>query len=318
VPSSLVVVNPHASRVRDASRRSAVVARIVAALTARDGEPPEVVEPGMADEVGGVVCGGVARGASVVVGVGGDGTLKDVAADLAGTGIPLGIVPAGTGNLVAGVLGVPGGLLAAADALRGARARPVDLGIVRVEPTDGPHRSMPFLVGCGAGFDARVMAETPPDLKRRMGRMAYFLTAVLHAARIGAVPYRLTIDGERLETEASIAMALNMGALIPGRVTPRLPIRPDDGLLDVIVVGARGPVQGVRGLLDQLLRSELGGGASATTLRLRGRSVRIESEPAEPLQVDGDHLGAGALEASVQAGALRVLVPPRALPGGRR
>jgi diacylglycerol kinase family enzyme len=106
-------------------------------------------------------------------------------------------------------------------------------------------------------------------------------------------------------------MATNLGQLIPGLLAPRLPIVPDDGLLDVIVVGARGPVHGVRGLADQLWRTSLGAASGSDTLRARGRVVRIESDVLEPLQVDGDHLGWGSLEASVLEGALRILVPAR-------
>jgi hypothetical protein len=78
----------------------------------------------------------------------------------------------------------------------------------------------------------------------------------------------------------------------------------------VFVAGARNPIAGVRGLVDHLVRTGLGHDESAGTIRLRGRHVRLEAMPHEPLQVDGDALGAGALEAVVRPGALRVLVPP--------
>jgi diacylglycerol kinase family enzyme len=153
------------------------------------------------------------------------------------------------------------------------------------------------------------MATTPPRWKRRLGRAAYFAQAAWLAARIDVVPYHVTIDGQRVDTEGSIAMAINLGELVPGSVATRLPVVPDDGLLDVFVLGARGPLAGVRGLLDHLVRTDLGHGAGGSTIRLRGRSIRLESVPPEPMQVDGDHLGPGALEATVIPGALRVLTP---------
>jgi diacylglycerol kinase family enzyme len=104
-------------------------------------------------------------------------------------------------------------------------------------------------------------------------------------------------------------MVTNMGELIPGVVGPRLAIVPDDGLLDLIVVGARGPLHGIKGLVDQLYRTRLGGGSGSDSLRVRGREIVITADRPEPLQVDGDHVGWGSLSARVLPGALQVLVP---------
>ncbi|MCY7418095.1 MAG: hypothetical protein LH650_06285 [Chloroflexi bacterium] len=161
----------------------------------------------------------------------------------------------------------------------------------------------------GIGFDARLMSTTDSDQKARLGRCAYFLQAVRLAARIPAVPYRITIDGRVIELDASIAMVTNVGDLIPGLLRPRLPAVPDDGQLDVFVVAARGVVEGIRGLTDQLMRTTMGGDADSRTLRFRCRSARLESTPPEPIQVDGDPCGSGAIEVEVRPGALEVLVP---------
>jgi diacylglycerol kinase (ATP) len=242
--------------------------------------------------------------------------------------VPLGIVPAGTGNQLAGVMGIPLGPAAAVAALASARPRTIDLGEATwwltdeeaawgaADPPDGaPSRRSAFTIGCGAGFDARLMATTPPDLKKRIGRSAYFAQALRLAADIGVVPYRLTVDGETIETEASVALVGNMGHLVPGLLGPRLPIVPDDGLLDLIVVGARGPLHGVKGLIDQLLRTSLGGGSGSDSLRVRGRRIVVAADRAEPLQVDGDHVGWGWLEARILPAALEVLVPGSSRPG---
>jgi diacylglycerol kinase family enzyme len=325
VARSLVVVNPNASRIRDAQRRADLVESIVTALKRRDGEPPRIAETVAQSDTRPAVAEAITEGAAAVVGVGGDGTLREIAASLAGSDVPLGIVPAGTGNLLAGILGVPGSLGAAVAALDGARPRVIDLGEATLRRTDemgATHGTVgrtgtptpdeeraTFTIGCGAGFDARVMATTPPDLKRVMGKGAYFLQAVKLALEIDVVPFSITVDGSVIETEASIAMVTNMGELIPGVVGPRLPIVPDDGLLDLIVVGARGPLHGIKGLIDQLYRTRLGGGSGSDSLRVRGREIEITADRPEPLQVDGDHVGWGSLSARVLPGALQVLVP---------
>lgn len=321
VAPSLIVLNPYASRMRRESERRALADELRAVLTRRDGVPPDVIETSAQEQTRPAVQAALAAGVAAVVGVGGDGTLREIAAALADSGVPMGIIPAGTGNLLGGILGIPGSMSAALAAIEKAEARTIDLGAatLRLVPEPGtdvegastPQQEAVFAIGCGAGFDARVMATTPSDLKQRIGRAAYFAQAVRLAVSIDVVPYRLTVDGETLEVDASIALVTNMGQLIPGVIGPRLPIEPDDGLLDLIVVGARGPVAGVRGLADQLFRTSPGGGSGSESLRLQCRSVRIEADRPEPLQVDGDPVGWGSLEASVMPGALEVLVPRR-------
>jgi diacylglycerol kinase family enzyme len=310
VPASLVVLNPQASRLRDSGRLEAVRDQLVGVLRQRDGQAPETVVSTDAGATAEAVRGAVADGIACVVGVGGDGTQTGIATVLAGTGVPLGIVPAGTGNLLAGVLGIPGRLDAAVAAIRDATPRSIDLGEVTIEPADGsPSWSQSFAIGCGIGFDAKVMLGTPPDLKRRLGRLAYFAQSAVQAVRIGTVPYRVTIDGQLIEMDGSIAMALNVGELVPGMLGPRLKVEPDDGLLEVIVVGAPDPLAGIRGLVDHLLRTEHGHDEARRTLRARGTHVKLESTPPEPLQVDGDAYPPGTVEARIQPGALAVLVP---------
>ncbi len=328
MPHSLVIINPNASRTRDPAARRALRDQLDEVLTGRDGHRPHILETAGPGDTRPAVEAAVSEGVSGVVGVGGDGTLRAIATFLSGTGVPLGIVPAGTGNQLAAVMGIPLAPATAVAALTSARPRTIDLGEATWwltdeqaawgaagPPVEAPSRSSAFAIGCGAGFDARLMATTPPDLKRRIGRSAYFAQALRLAADIGVVPYRLTVDGQTIETEASIALIGNMGHLVPGVLAPRLPIVPDDGLLDLIVVGARGPLQGMKGLLDQLLRTSLGGGQGSDSLRVRGRRIGILADRAEPLQVDGDHVGWGWLEARIVPAALRVLVPAGSSPG---
>jgi diacylglycerol kinase family enzyme len=104
-------------------------------------------------------------------------------------------------------------------------------------------------------------------------------------------------------------MITNMGDMVPGVIRPRFPAIPDDGLLDVFVVGARHALEAIAGLADQLLRTGTGGGPGSRTLRFRCHSARLASTPPEPIQVDGDPWGEGAIEAVVRPGALVMLVP---------
>ena len=309
--ASLVIVNANASQLRDSAARAAVIASIGRALLRRDGIEPWIVETTSRGETKPTVESALRRGTPAVIGVGGDGTLRDIAGLLAGRGVPLGIVAAGTGNQLAAVLGLPLKAAVAASALETAVTRVIDLGRVRVQLRDGSELEDAFTIGCGVGFDARLMATTPRDWKQRLGKAAYFLQAATLAASIDVVPFRIDVDGETIETEASVALVGNIGQLVPGRLDLRLPLLPDDGLLDLIVVGARGPVHGMKGLMDQLLRTSLGSAEGADSLRVRGRAIGIQAEPPQPLQIDGDYVGEGGLVAHVLPASLSVLVPPR-------
>jgi diacylglycerol kinase (ATP) len=310
---SLVIVNPHASRLRAAGGAEGVLPAVVAMLKGRDGVPPDVIVPDSADAVDGHVRAAIDHGVAAVVGLGGDGTQRGIAAVLAGTGVPLGILPGGTGNILGGVLGIPTKMDAAIAALATARPRAIDLGDVALETTDlKPGEPVPHTIcaiGCGIGFDARLMSTTESHHKARFGRYAYLFQAIRLAARIEAVPFRITVDDRLYELDASVAMVTNVGDLVPGVIRPRLAALPDDGLLDLFVVAARGVVDGLRGLADQLLRTTTGGDADSRTLRFRCQRARLESTPPEPIQVDGDPCGTGAIEVSVRPGALQVLVP---------
>lgn len=317
MPRTLLVVNPRASRLRAAGSIDEPLRIAVKALTERDGTPPEVVTPDDPHAAEALVRSALADHPdelAAVVAVGGDGTVRSIGAALAGSGIPLGVLPGGTGNILAGVMGVPGDLERAAAALRTAVPRAIDLAGVTIELADRPPGTPPVrtvsAIGCGIGFDARLMATTQAQSKARWGRIAYLFQAATLARSIAVVPYHLVIDGRPIEVEASIAMVTNMGDMVPGVIRPRFPAIPDDGQLDVFVVGARHALEGIAGLADQLLRTGTGGGPGSRTLRFRCRSARLASTPPEPIQVDGDPWGEGALEAVIQPGALVMLVPP--------
>ena len=165
-----------------------------------------------------------------------------------GAGIDLGIVPAGTGNLLAAALGIPRRAEQAIAALPSARARPIDVGRASVGPAG--ENLTPFIVAAGVGFDARVMAATTDRRKRSLGIVAYFATATAVALRMRPFEVRLVVDGVAHEFDALAVLVANAGELVPGLLRPRLPLVPDDGLLDILVARGRGPAGGARAALE--------------------------------------------------------------------
>ncbi len=243
----------------------------------------------------------------VVTVFGGDGTTMQAAAALVGTGMPLGVIPGGTGNLLAGNLRMPSHPVRAAKALLAARVTPLDLG--RMERADGTHY---FAVACGAGFDARVMAATTARDKQRWRFAAYVATTFRLVPDIRSTVHRITVDGVEHVTRAAMVLVANCGEVIPPYVRLRSGITHDDGLLDVVVFRADSFIDSVRAVWE-LLRE---GGSTAGqgpgfVGYARGRVVSVETESAEPVQLDGEPHGTTPFTAEIVPHAIDVIAPAR-------
>jgi len=240
----------------------------------------------------------------VLVSYGGDGTAMQIAAAIVGTGIPLGLVPGGTGNLLAGNLRLPRNAAKAARALLHARPHAIDLGVS--ERSDGTHY---FAVASGAGFDAELMAATGAAAKQRWKFGAYVAHAVAKLSGVRSARHRITIDGKAHEVGAAMLLVLNCGEIIPPFIRLGKDIEPDDGWLDVVALHADGIGQSVAALWDLLRGSANGAGRVWWG---RGRTIRVEVIGADPraVQLDGEVVGETPFETKILPGALTVLVDP--------
>jgi YegS/Rv2252/BmrU family lipid kinase len=247
---------------------------------------------------------GVANGADVVAVFGGDGTTMQAAAALVGSDVPLGVIPGGTGNLLAGNLRIPASPERAARALMAGHPKPFDLG--RMERPDGPQY---FAVACGAGYDARVMAATRSEHKRRWGMAAYVATTLRLITEIRSTSHLITIDGVEYDAEASMVLVANCGEVIPPLVRLGAGIRPDDGLLDVVVLRANSFGESVRAVWDLLRDAPNSEGQETFVGYARGREIRVETDPVQPVQLDGEPGGETPFTASVVPGAIKIMVP---------
>ncbi|GEK86133.1 diacylglycerol/lipid kinase family protein [Microbacterium aerolatum] len=254
----------------------------------------------------------VAAGCSVVIAVGGDGTVRAVAETLAGTDAALGIVPQGTGNLLARNLDVPlENIPAALRRIKGGEPRQIDLGWVR---TDDGERA--FAVMVGFGVDAQMLVETDDDLKDRAGWLAYVEAMGRAMAGTEMTGVTLTIDdGEPQEVRGHTLLIGNCG-MVQGGVRLLPDAKLDDGRLDLLLVSADGALQWldtVRSVVwDNGIRRILTRGESAvsteSTQHLTAERVRVELEQPLAFEVDGEEFGeVSSFEVRVQAGALNVL-----------
>lgn len=286
----------------DAARRDRVRRAVERAVTDRSGGPPEWAEP---THDGALAALREAAGRPYVVVVGGDGTVQEAASALAGTDTQLAIVPGGTGNVLAGSLRIRG-IDAALGLLRDGAPRRLDLGQARWSGADDVVHERVFTVACGMGFDARIMAAAEHEWKRRLRFGAYVGAAVRELTRLEPAHYTIQADDRTIELDGLVVLVGNCGDLIPGRLGAREPLDPTDGHLDLIVVGGRNVVDGLTGAVDLLVRK---GEQDGKVVRRAVHRVRIEADPPQPLQTDGDHHPPGWLEATVMPGALSVIAP---------
>jgi YegS/Rv2252/BmrU family lipid kinase len=242
-------------------------------------------------------------GADLVLVCGGDGTVRTVCAELAGTGIPVGVVPAGTGNLLARNLGIPLFLQAAVDVALNGHDRAIDLVAVS---GDGIAPDEHFMVMGGMGFDAAIMEGANEQIKAKVGWLAYVVSA-LRNLMFPAVRLEISMDdGPYTRYRARTVVVGNVGYLQAG-----IPLLPDaaidDGVLDVVLVSPSRFLSWLPLLVRVMSKNRR---TDAALDRMTGRKVSIRTTHDTPRQLDGDPVGAGKeLHAECIHGKLLVRVP---------
>ncbi|WP_030434074.1 diacylglycerol/lipid kinase family protein [Actinoplanes subtropicus] len=228
---------------------------------------------------------------------GGDGMVQRALDVVAGSKVPVGIIPAGTGNLLAGNLGIPHDLEKSLDiALCGRRHR-IDLGKL-----DGEH----FGVMAGVGFDGAMIRDADRKMKDRLGKLAYVWTGLRHVNG-EAASARILVDGVKwFDDEASCVLIGNVGT-ITGGIRAFDDAKPDDGWLDVGVATAQGALEWARALGTMAVgRSD----RSPFVRTTRARRIDVKLKTKMVYELDG-----GAREettrftATVEPGAVKICLP---------
>jgi diacylglycerol kinase (ATP) len=292
VSRAAFVVNP-----TKVSSPAALRQRVEAFMSGTGWKPPLWLETTVDDPGVGMCNQAIAEGCVVVFVCGGDGTVMAGATALAGTGVPMAILPLGTGNLLARNLDLP--LDDEAAALRigvhGA-TRQIDVGAI-----EGKR----FVVMAGLGFDAAIMRDAPEKLKKTVGWPAYVVSGAKHmrGRRVGV---RITIDDdEPIERHVRTVLVGNVGKLQGGLLL--LPsARPDDGVFDIAVLAPRNALDWARLTGRVLRRKDV---PDQRMERFQGKHVVIEASRPQPRQLDGDLIeDAQTMDILIEPGALTVRV----------
>ncbi|WP_173922704.1 diacylglycerol kinase family protein [Agromyces sp. Marseille-P2726] len=265
------------------------------------------IETSVDDPGRGMAQAALGAGVDLVVAAGGDGTVRSVADGLRGSGVPLGLVPIGTGNLFARNLAIP--VNDPTDAVILAFAgdeRAVDVVAVEVTRPDGSLESHVSLVMAGIGIDAAMIANTNPELKKRVGWLAY-VDAGLRAIPVSK-PFRVvyrTDAGRLMRSRVSSILVANLGYL-PGNIELVPDAEIDDGNLDVVVLQPRNAFGWLliwrkvtwenavlrKTSLGRQFLDLTGGGRRRESVYSRGRSGGIEIDGgSEEVEIDGDEFG---------------------------
>lgn len=235
-----------------------------------------------------------------IVVAGGDGTLNEVINGVGDSGLAVGLIPLGTGNVLAHELGIEReDLRAALKVIEAGKIRQVDLGIA------GGRR---FILMAGFGFDAEVVRSVPTRAKGAFGKMAYAPTLVRESVTYQPSDFRLILDEETaLTTSAYNVVVCNCASYAPNfRIAPTASL--DDGLLDVMIFEQR-PAMKLRmlGWLSASLITRWVADSSA--VHYQAKRVRIETTPVVKMQIDGDVRGESGVNVEVLPKALRLIVP---------
>lgn len=260
----------------------------------------EVYETTGEENVAEIVRAALDQGFNLIVAAGGDGTVSEVAEALVHTGIPLGILPVGTANVLAHELAIPLDLEGACALIAGDHALS-DLDAMQVGDKY-------YVLQIGIGIDSLMIRDTERTAKRRFGRAAYLWTAFTRL--VGYQPRRFTLlaDGRRMRPRAAQVLIANGGVLgmPPFRWGPH--IRPNDGRIDLCIVSAR-TMMDYLGLVWHMM---LGQQHRDRNVRYVGaeRSVVVSADRPLPVQADGEIIGQTPVQVHVVPDAVRVIVPP--------
>lgn len=303
-PKKLVVaINPSASfgSTRD------VGPAVVQTLRAMGHEVTSLTEPDF-EQLLASARAAVAKRPDALVVVGGDGMVNLGTNLVAGTRVPLGLIPSGTGNDMARGLGIPYDDTEAAirslDAALAAGPRTIDAGRIRwTDAGTGERAERWFACALSAGFDA-IVNERANEMRHPKGPSRYILALLAELVRLKPIAYRVVLDGQVIETSA-VLVALGNGVSLGGgmKITPDA--KYDDGLFDVLLVKPLSRIAFLR-IFPRVFK-----GTHLTDPRVRiERAKKIRIEAADIVAYgDGERIAALPIDVEVVPGALRFLSP---------
>ncbi|MDZ7860549.1 MAG: diacylglycerol kinase family protein [Candidatus Krumholzibacteriota bacterium] len=243
----------------------------------------------------------VKRGYDLIVAAGGDGTISAVAGGLVGERAPLGIIPVGTGNMIARELRIPLNIKRSAEVISSRHT------IKTIDAMRLGNRT--FILTIGVGISSLAVRDLTRKDKSRFGLLAYVGSALKHIVKFKPHDFTLTVDGERMKIR-SPEVSVSNGGIISDMILPKgLGIRIDDGAVDVCYVKANSVKDYPALMLNVLGRKPTG--SRICCLKAR-KKITIDAEKKITVQADGEVTGETPITVEVIPSAFRVIVPENA------
>ncbi len=289
-----VILNPVAGNSDPESLRAALEQHFAQAGKAFDLHLTQAEEP-----IAAVVRQALEKGHDLIIAAGGDGTVSGAADGLANTGVPLGIIPVGTGNALARDLGIPLDPEAAIRLILGEHELK-DIDVLNVA-------NRHFVLNVSLGVSAQAMHATKSEAKQRFGRLAYVWIGVGKLLGMGAHRFSLTIDGRSARLRATEIAVMNSRGVGAPFLKWGADTRLDDGRIEVFIFRPRTLLDPFR-ILWNVVRGRPRRDPNVRVLPAR-EAVAIETARLLPVQADGDVIGQTPVEVRVVPAALRVIAP---------
>lgn len=292
IPEILLVFNPQAG-----SARQDLLRRLLQKYFAD--RKVELLEIDSESDTGARIRPYLEKGVHLVIVAGGDGTISTVASEMVNSNVPLGILPLGTGNVLARELAIP------INPSKAAQLLAANFAVRRIDAIRVQERV--FLLAVSVGLSALTMQRVRNRHKRRFGRLAYLWAFLLNLTGLPQQEFALEVDGQSMQVRANELMAVNAGAIGYKAVRWGPDVQPDDAQLDLCFIRARTLPHYFQVFLGILSRQEY------RTKRLKCISVKEEiriNSPADLLiQGDGDLIGRTPVTISFLPAALKIAVP---------
>ena len=244
----------------------------------------------------------MARSADLVISVGGDGTVAEALTAIGNAGTPLAILAGGSTNVIAKELGIPAEPRNLASLVFGShQIRTIDAATCN---------DRLFLHMAGAGFDSRIFDQANPELKRRIGWFAY-LPSAAQSLRLPPARFHVTTESASFDLTSPMVLVANGAGIIRPKLYVFPGISSSDGWLDLIAVTAtRGPE--IAGVFARFASRSMN--RSPHILHARAKSIRIESDPQMPIQIDGDVIGTSPADIKILPARARLIIPVESRP----
>lgn len=245
----------------------------------------------------------VKKNPDTIIAAGGDGTVIEVISGMINSDIKLGIIPFGTGNMLASNLGIPANLSKAIEIIFDNNTQKIDIGRIN-------NRYFAFMAGCG--FDAKIIDETSRERKRKYGLMAYIMEGFKQAFSPKHISFKIKLDDKKIiRTKALTVLIANSGNII-GKffcIAPHASFI--DGQFDVVVISPKNVYDYIPILWKIITRQNPK--EPGKIHYYKARKIEISSKPALLVQADGDIIGRTPVSIQAMPASVEIITPKNSL-----